>query len=546
MRWSRVLLTGWLACAGLALPVSAGAPPPPFVCGVEHGEPPLVGGPVPDGWTLGKKTVLYIRVRFADQPAEPESKKDAKRKMATANRFFLENSYGALSLKTKLTRTYVLPKTDAEYKALGITAIRNDALAAALADRRDYLDYDLDVIQYAGGPDGFSGTATVNGRGCWLRETSVGVAIHELGHNFGLYHANAWITSDESVIGPGMHLEYGDLFDTMGPAFGGDLHFNARQKAVLAWLGAADLHAVTSSGTYRIFAHDTLASADQIRAIKIQRDTSFDYWLEFRQLLTGNRWSMDGAGLRRAHLVNDDVGTQLLDATPGSPEDRLDSPLVIGRTFSDPEAGIHVTPVGRGGTRPESLDVVVNLGAFPSNDPPSVSLAASATATEIQTDVTFEATASDPDGDALAYSWDFGNGFFGSNSSSVTTRWLSNNEYVVRCTVTDMKGGTASDSVVVSVGPVSTFRISGEVTLDGAPLEGVHVHNGLLGSANRGSYTDSDGTYVIAGVEAGEHALFAAKAGYETSPLERLVTVGPDASGVDFTAVPTPPPPPTP
>jgi hypothetical protein len=101
-----------------------------------------------------------------------------------------------------------------------------------------------------------------------------------------------------------------------------------------------------------------------------------------------------------------------------------------------------------------------------------------------------------------------------------------------------MKGGTASASVVVSVGPVTTFRIRGMVTLDGAPLEGVHVHNGLLSADNRGSYTDSDGTYVIAGVAAGEHTFFAVKPGHLLTPsgFANPVVVGPDASGIDFVA----------
>ncbi len=515
----------------------------PLICGVD--QPGLgIVQPEPGGedasWTLGKKTVLYIRVRFADQPNEPEAKRDAKRKMIEVDRFFRANSNDALSLKAKITRTYVLPKTNAEYTVQGLTPIRDDALAAAMADGKDYRDYDLDVVQFADGPTGFSGTAVVGGRGCWLKHTSAGVAIHELGHNFGLHHANAWVTENESVIGPGFHLEYGDDSDTMGPAIGSIFHFNAHHKAALAWIAPEHVQTVTSSGSYRIFAHDLSDSAAELRALKIPRDGLLNYWVEFRQLLSGNRWLLNGAGLRRASPVINPTGTQLLDTTPGSPEGRPDAAISIGSTFSDPEAGIYVTSVARGDTPAPSLDVVVKLGDYSANQAPSVSIDADTLATEIQSDVTFDAAASDPDGDELAYHWEFGDGLFGPNSASVSTRWLQESEYVVRCTVTDMKGGTASDSLVVSVGPVTTFRISGRVTLDGLGLAGVHVHNGLLGSANRGAYTNADGTYTIAGAEAGAHTLVAAKYGYAFEPVgfSNPIVVGPSAEDIDYLAVP--------
>ena len=48
---------------------------------------------------------------------------------------------------------------------------------------------------------------------------------------------------------------------------------------------------------------------------------------------------------------------------------------------------------------------MVNLGEFPSNQPPTLALAASATVVPVNVPVTFTATASDPDGDVLAYAW---------------------------------------------------------------------------------------------------------------------------------------------
>jgi len=57
----------------------------------------------------------------------------------------------------------------------------------------------------------------------WLKSSSAGVADHEFGHNFGLWHANYFVPNDrDTVIGPGTNTEYGDVFDTMGAAGGRD------------------------------------------------------------------------------------------------------------------------------------------------------------------------------------------------------------------------------------------------------------------------------------------------------------------------------------
>ena len=49
---------------------------------------------------------------------------------------------------------------------------------------------------------------------------------------------------------------------------------------------------------------------------------------------------------------------------------------------------------------------------------------------------------SDPNGDALAYFWDFGDDSPPVNAPSVTHQWSRAGWYVVRCVVSDMKGGT--------------------------------------------------------------------------------------------------------
>lgn len=58
--------------------------------------------------------------------------------------------------------------------------------------------------------------------------------------------------------------------------------------------------------------------------------------------------------------------------------------------------------MGKGGTSPESLDVVVNIGTFAATGAPTASISASASTVANNTPVTFTVTASDPDADTLA------------------------------------------------------------------------------------------------------------------------------------------------
>ncbi len=115
----------------------------------------------------------------------------------------------------------------------------------------------------------------------------------------------------------------------------------------------------------------------------------------------------------------------MLDMTPYSQDDpsgaswtddntdKLDGALVVGRTYDDAAAGIHITPIatGNNGANEEFIDVVVNLGRFAANSPPVISIfSASANQAEAGQTVSFSVTASDANGDALAYAWNFDDG----------------------------------------------------------------------------------------------------------------------------------------
>ena len=68
-----------------------------------------------------------------------------------------------------------------------------------------------------------------------------------------------------------------------------------------------------------------------------------------------------------------------------------------------------------------------------------------------------DVAAQDPDGDAVAYYWDFGDHTFGANSPVQSRTFDTAGQYVVRCEVSDTKGGLASANVLVVVGSPSTF-----------------------------------------------------------------------------------------
>lgn len=187
-----------------------------------------------------------------------------------------------------------------------------------------------------------------------------------------------------------------------------------------------------------------------MRALKIAKDGTKNYWVEFRQALTSNSWSMSGAVIQWGY--NSNQPTNLLDMTPGSTDGANDAALLIGRTFADTAAGIYITPLAKGGTSPETLDVVVNIGSFAGNQSPTLSISPTSATISTGTSVNFVATASDPDGDALSYCWDFGDKTFAA-TPAISKTWISGGTFTVLCTVSDRKGGTASATATITVVP---------------------------------------------------------------------------------------------
>ena len=136
------------------------------------------------------------------------------------------------------------------------------------------------------------------GTSVWMYNDSPGTVAHELGHCFGLMHANFWDTGGASAIGPGSNLEYGDIFDIMGSSSSNfpRNHLNAQAKNQVRWLPNDFVQTITASGTYRLHAFDQ-AQLDPTKryALKLTKDAQRTYWAELRALIDAeNKWVANG------------------------------------------------------------------------------------------------------------------------------------------------------------------------------------------------------------------------------------------------------------
>ena len=535
---------------------------PTFFCGPKHALDQLIEAAAGDAAasggvtaqsasTEGTKKLLIIRVDFPDQPGEVVSDATLTSLINNMSTHWTEMSFGKMTWTLQgagsdFTPTLRLPNGHASYTSFGtmLAAARTAATAAGY----NYLNYTHEVVVTGDKPDvSFGGIAFVGARGAWLAngQWNLGVCSHEVGHNFGLNHAGFWDTDDGTVIGNGAAVEYGNPFDHMGGASSStDAHFGARQKNYLDWIVDADVVKITADGstTTRIRTLDK-SVATGAKAIAVDRTgTSNDYWIEYRQTFTDtNQWMRDGVLLNWGDVTINNGKPLLLDNTPGT-SSKDDCPVLIGRTFSDAAAGIHITPVLRG-TDPDGtawIDVTVNRGAFAGNHKPSVTMAATNLNPAVSASVTFTATATDSDGDTLAYHWDWGDGTFTANNSSTASKsWSTSGVRTVRCYVTDMKGLTTTGQVLVQVGTSTTFFIQGVVkTTAGALVENVVVR----ADATHSDTTDSEGYYAITGLNAGSYTMTATKTGLSIQPDVAFFTnpavVGPNRLNYNFIAPP--------
>jgi Gametolysin peptidase M11 len=233
------------------------------------------------GHVLGPQRILVALVTWGPQPIA----RDDVRAIVfdQVDSFYRSMSYGKVSLTGAVT-----PWLHAFDTSVGcnLPQVRAGGNAAALAAGYNPATYDrVDFVhpEQSCPWSGVTQAATVFLNGV----VTTHLVAHELGHSFGLGHANL---TDCKRHGCGA-LEYGDPYDTMGIGSG---DFSAKAKFDLGWL--TNVTRVVKNGTYELAPIERASPLPQAFVVTTAND---QYWIEYRGLPAQNddRQQTAGAGV---------------------------------------------------------------------------------------------------------------------------------------------------------------------------------------------------------------------------------------------------------
>ena len=280
--------------------------------------------PAYGGHVLGPQRILVALVTWGPQPF---ARDDVRRIVFDeVDAFYRAMSYGKVSLTGAVT-----PWLDAFPGPAGcnLPAVRANASAAALAAGYDPAKYDRVVYVHpdAGCPwSGVTQAATVYLNGA----VTPHLVAHELGHSFGLGHANL---TDCKRHGCGA-LEYGDPYDTMGVGSG---DFSAQAKFELGWLPRVTRP--VKSGAYELGAIERASAAPQALVVTTAND---QYWIEYRSQPARNDDGQETAGagvivrVSPSPDLRDSGSSSIPNLLLGNPSGRHRPDLKHGELFANP------------------------------------------------------------------------------------------------------------------------------------------------------------------------------------------------------------------
>ena len=388
------------------------------------------------------QNAIFILVKFQDTTSVPFTQADVQAVAVTnANsvaNFYPEVSYGKQGLNVTVTpwlTASMNTSTSCDYTSIA-NAANNAATAAgyALSNYKNKF-----YVMPHNTSCGWAGLAYVGSPyQAWSNGYNSGqVYTHELGHNFGLYHAGS-----ASCLSAGCSVaEYGDPYDTMGNK--AMMHYDSTQKAKLGWLASSAV-ATHTGGTANYTLYPFEASGGATYAVKIAAASSRTYWLEYRQPLGFDASSTGGVQFRVAAPFASSSGsddTQIFNSGFGLVG------LPVGSTYTDATYGISVTVLSA-----SASGATVQVSSAPLTAT-STGLTSSINPAAQGSSITFTAsvTGNSPTGTVN----------FTANGSALCAAALSSG--VAKCSSSSLPAGTSS--IVASYGGDSSNAASTSPTL---------------------------------------------------------------------------------
>lgn len=321
------------------------------------------------------KTLAVFLVNYTDSTQNPFTPSEATEKIFSGNfaKFFKQASYGDIVFGGDVYGwiTEPIDSSECDFNT-SASIIPGTALANYISENSINLEtYDYTFILHnCSDYPGFNGLAQLGtniaagmGSSWWYEnlwstftpeQTGLErVMIHEVGHLFGLDHANGYDCGNTTIkdkITDCVKIETGNNFDIMGNS-SYSLGLSAFARNALGWLPDEDVMTVTTSGVYTLKPVESRTGTRLIKiAVTAQDGTTITtpYTLEYHAPVGFNKslsqFSPFGLTLSRI-----DYGqTYILDANPSEHafgDDMKDYTLGKETSFSDPLYGLTLSNV---------------------------------------------------------------------------------------------------------------------------------------------------------------------------------------------------------